>query len=112
VDGYNYVELKDQLNAAVEAGERLLIVNLAQVSFMDHTGLGALVSVRANLDRLGGSLRVAAATRRVTEGISLLRLEPLLQPCVTEAEAVEQLRPLAAKGVRPSRRRLPDGPRR
>ena len=97
VDRTNYLELKGQLMAAVEAGERFVIVNLARVSVMDHTGLSVLVHVRASLESSGGGLRVAAATRTLTESISQFRLEPLLLPCATEAEAVQQLRPLVDK---------------
>ena len=81
--------------AAVAAGERFIVANLSQVSVMDHTGLGVLVNVQSRLEGAGGGFRVAAAKPQVAEGIARFRLEALLQPCATEAEALHQLTSLA-----------------
>lgn len=57
-------ELRDALHRLIEAGTRHLVLDLAQVSFIDSTGLGVLVGARSKVESLNGSFSIAGATPR------------------------------------------------
>ena len=61
-------QLREGLQRLVDAGDRQVVVDLAGVSFMDSSGLGALVVMFKALRAVGGRLCLAAvqpAVRRV-----------------------------------------------
>jgi anti-anti-sigma factor len=64
-------ELTAAFDLALAAGQRRLIVDLSEVSFIDSSGLHALIKARKRLDAVGGGLFVTicpdAHARRVFE---------------------------------------------
>jgi len=63
-----------RLNGAISEGRTLFVVDLADVSFIDSTGLGVLVSGLKAARRADGDLRLAAPSPQVRK---LLRLTTL-----------------------------------
>jgi anti-sigma B factor antagonist len=67
-------EVRKQLNEVVRDGTMRLVIDLAGVSRIDSTGLGALVTtLKASRDR-GGELVLAALTPAVRTVVELTRL--------------------------------------
>lgn len=82
-------QLREAVLALTEQEVPRVVVDLAQVSFMDSTGLGALVGCLRQVNARGGELRLAAATPRVVkvfEITDLTRVLPLY-PSLDEAVA-------------------------
>ncbi|NBJ10011.1 STAS domain-containing protein [Microvirga arsenatis] len=67
-------DLLAHLNEAVAEGRNSFIIDLAEASFIDSTGLGALVSGFKAARKSGGDLRLAAPSPQVQR---LLRLTTL-----------------------------------
>ena len=70
-------ELREQLARLVNEGARRIVVDLADVSFVDSTALSVLVSALKRLRQADGDLQLAAPTpsvRRVFEITGLTRL--------------------------------------
>lgn len=62
--------VQQALDEADSAGDGPLVLDLAGVTFMDSTGLGALISIRARAEAAGRSLtlrQVPARVRRLLE---------------------------------------------
>ena len=53
--------LAEQLAQAETSGAKLVVLDLADVSFMDSTGLHVLLEAHANAQRNGHRLRITAA---------------------------------------------------
>jgi anti-anti-sigma factor len=68
-----------QLQQLIRAGYRNLVVNLAEVDSIDSAGIRALVRAHTSARRLEGTLRLAAAGRRVSEVIELSHLDGIFQ---------------------------------
>ncbi len=75
VDILTAPKLREQIHHAIDRGEKDLIVDLLDVSFMDSSGLGVLISALKRTKEVGGSLTVVAATRPVTNVLSLTGLD-------------------------------------
>jgi anti-sigma B factor antagonist len=60
-------ELSERLATVIAGGMPRLVVDLAQVVFVDSSGLGALIGSLKAARRAGGDLRVARASDRVRD---------------------------------------------
>ena len=86
-----------------------LIIGLDQVTFMDVTGLGALVGGARRAAAHGASLHVVCARPQTRKLIRLTGLEGRLRLCRTRAEAIAAL-PAARIGPRKDGGRVPARP--
>ena len=57
--GEGDTQLKDKLHSLLHQGKKNVLLNLAEVNYVDSAGLGALVSAYTTVTREGGSLKLA-----------------------------------------------------
>jgi anti-sigma B factor antagonist len=72
----------------LSVGRRQLIVNLAQVSQVDTSGLTALVNAHLTASKRGGALKVVNPTKRIRDLLGVTRLNTLFEIFDNEDEAV------------------------
>ena len=66
VDSHSAPELRSAIPGRIDAGHRRLVLDLANVTFMDSTALGVLVAFLKHMQRLdAGSLCVRAPSPQV-----------------------------------------------
>ncbi len=82
-------EVRRRLSEAIDAGYRNVVVDLAEVPFMDSTGLAALISGLKAARHAGGDLRIASLNNQVRVILELTRLDRVLRfyPTVEDATA-------------------------
>ncbi|MEU1040661.1 STAS domain-containing protein [Streptomyces sp. NPDC005551] len=64
-------ELRRHLSGRVSRGSRHLLLDLAAVSFMDSSGINAIVQARAEARAVGGSVRLISPTPAVRRILDL-----------------------------------------
>jgi anti-sigma B factor antagonist len=81
---------KEQVVALIREGERRIAIDLAGVTFLDSSGLGAMVSI---LKALGGqgALAVCGAEGAVLALFKLTRMDKVFAIAAGRAEAVKRL---------------------
>lgn len=62
-----------------EAGARTVVVDLAQVSFLDAAGIGALVRIQHAACARGAAVRVASVPDRIARLLHLVGLDTALR---------------------------------
>ncbi len=70
IDLYNAPEIKDIINQLIEAQKYNVIINLEKVTYIDSSGIGALISSLSNLKKYQGGLKIInvfASVRKVFE---------------------------------------------
>ena len=79
---------RDAIGAAVEQAPRV-VVDLGPTTFIDSSGLGALVSGLKTCRQAGGDLRIAAAGEQVRTVLKLTNLDRILRahPTVEDARS-------------------------
>lgn len=79
---------RDAIGAAVAQAPRV-VVDLGQTTFIDSSGLGALVSGLKTCRQAGGDLRIAAAGEQVRTVLKLTNLDRILRahPTVEDARS-------------------------
>src|SRR6187551_2312701 len=58
--------LKDKVNSLVNQGRKQIVLNLADVPYIDSAGLGEVVRTYTTVKRQGGSLKLLSLTKRIT----------------------------------------------
>jgi anti-sigma B factor antagonist len=81
-------EVKQQLSEIVKSGHSQLVVDMTSVSFLDSSGLGALIGGLKAARVAGGDLRLAGAGEQVRYILEISTLERVLRPYSTVEEAL------------------------
>jgi anti-sigma B factor antagonist len=79
VDVHSAPALRDAITALLASGERSVVVDLSEVSFLDSTGLGALVSARTAAGTTGGSLPLVCTHERVLRLFTITGLDDVFE---------------------------------
>lgn len=82
-------QLKEQVTSALAAGDRQVVLNLSQLSFVDSSFIGELVACCLAVARAGGALKLASVVRRVRELLYITRLASIIESFETESDAVD-----------------------
>ena len=80
-------QLTDTIRGLVEEGTTKVVVDLGETTFLDSSGLGALIAGHKRCRQAGGDLRLARPTEQVTTVLSLTNLDRVLRPRASVAEA-------------------------
>ncbi len=83
------VMLRDKIRSLVQQGERRLILNLADVSYVDSAGLGEIVQAYATTAKNGGTLKLLNVTKRIKDLLSITKLLTVFETFDSEPEAVK-----------------------
>ena len=85
--------LREAVAAAVADNVRQLVFNLAQVDFIDSTGLGAVVMCSTTLRKAGGSVKLLNLNRRNIELLVMTKLATVFEIFTDEQDAVNSFFP-------------------
>lgn len=72
--------LRQAVADQIALGRARLIVDLADVEFMDSSGLGALIGALKTTREAGGDLRIAAPGEQVAMVLALSNVDRILKP--------------------------------
>jgi anti-sigma B factor antagonist len=84
----NRQEFKQMVLDAMEQGARTVVVDFTDASYIDSSGLGALVSLSRRLRDAGGDLRLVALSDELRTLFELTRLDALFPLFATRADAL------------------------
>lgn len=71
--------LRDEASDLVAGGRKHLVVDLSATTFIDSSGLGALISALKTARVAGGDLRIAGAPEQVLSVLRLTNLDRVLR---------------------------------
>jgi anti-sigma B factor antagonist len=86
--GEGDVLLKDKLHSLLNQGQKDVLLNLAQVTYVDSAGLGAIVSAYTTMTRQGGSLKLANVTKKLQDLLTITKLLTVFETFDSEDEAL------------------------
>jgi anti-sigma B factor antagonist len=80
--------LKDKVNSVVNQGYRKILLNLAEVPYVDSAGLGEIVRTYTTVSKRGGNLKLLNLTKRITDLLAITKLLTVFETYESEDEAV------------------------
>ncbi len=96
--GDNTIKLRTTLRDYAAKGVKKLIVNLAEVTHIDSSGLGDLVSGHVSLEKNGGALKLLHLTDRVSELMMITKLLTVFETYDDEEVAVRSFQTASGGG--------------
>ena len=81
-------EFRKCVTATIEAGARKLVVNMANVSYMDSSGLDELISCYATLKRKSGRLKLLHLNGHLQHLLAVTKLTTIFETFDSEPMAV------------------------
>jgi len=85
--------LRERVSAMAAAGEKNTILDLANVDYIDSTGLGAVVMCSTSLRKAGGTLKLLNLNRRNIELLVMTKLATVFDMFTDEQDAVNSFFP-------------------
>ena len=89
IDTHTAFEFKDRIGETIDSGYSWLVIDCSAVTFLDSTGLGALVTSLKRVQTLGGDLRLAQVSQTVRMMIELTSLQSYLPRYASVADALD-----------------------
>jgi anti-sigma B factor antagonist len=87
--GEGDVQLKRKIDELIERKETKLLLNLANVPYMDSGGLGEIVRSYTTVKRANGELKLLNATKRISDLLTITKLITVFEIFEDESEAVK-----------------------
>ena len=87
--GEGDLQIKDRIKDLLADGQRRILLNLADVSYIDSAGLGSLISSYATVKREGGNLKLVNLTKRVKDLLAITKLITVFDTFEDESSAVD-----------------------
>jgi anti-sigma B factor antagonist len=81
--------LRDELRSLVERGRTQIILNFADVKYVDSSGIGELVSGWVTLNRAEGRVKLLNLSEKISEVLALSSTLALFETYDDEARAIE-----------------------
>jgi len=80
--------LRDTIRQLVANGQKKILLNLGDVSYIDSSGIGELVSGFTTVTNSGGQLKLLNLTKRVKDLLQITKLYTVFDIAESEASAV------------------------
>ncbi len=80
--------LREAIRNLVSQGHKKILLNLAEVSYIDSSGIGELVSGFTTVTNQGGQLRLLGLTKRVKDLLQITKLYTVFDVHENEAHAI------------------------
>ncbi len=85
-DGSNL--LRDQVNQLLEKNEREIILNFAETTYIDSSGIGELISRHTTTKNQSGHLKLLKLPKKIRDLLTVTRLLHIFETFEDEQEAV------------------------
>jgi anti-sigma B factor antagonist len=81
--------LKDKINSLILQGQKRILLNLADVPYIDSAGLGEIVRTYTTVSRQGGQLKLVNLTKRITDLLMITKLLTVFETFDVEQDALK-----------------------
>jgi anti-sigma B factor antagonist len=86
------VVVRDVINKLMGNGNKKILLNLAEVNYIDSSGIGVLVSSFSTVRSQGGELKLVNLSKRIRDLLQITKLYSLFDVKDDEATAIGSFR--------------------
>ena len=84
--------LRTKIRELVAGGSRRFVLNLADVTYMDSSGLGELIGAHTTIVTAGGEMKLLNLAKRVHDLLKVTKLYTVFEVFEDEASAVDSFK--------------------
>jgi anti-sigma B factor antagonist len=82
-------QVRERIKDLLSDGQKKILLNLGDVSYVDSAGLGALISSYTTTKREGGQLKLVNLTKRIQDLLAITKLITVFDTYDSEQEALD-----------------------
>jgi anti-sigma B factor antagonist len=86
--GEGSIILRDSVRDVLAKGSKKILLNLAQISYIDSSGIGEMVSAFTSVKNTGGELKLLNLTQKVHDLLQITKLYTVFDIWDSEASAI------------------------
>lgn len=86
--GEGSITLRDSIRDLIAKGQKNILLNLADISYLDSSGLGELVTAYTTTKNAGGEMKLLNLTKKVHDLLQITKLYTVFDVKDDEASAV------------------------
>ena len=86
--GEGSVQLREAVRKLLDEGKKKVLLNLGDVSYVDSSGIGELVSSYTTTGNQGGQLKLLSLTKKIHDLLQITKLLTVFETYDSEADAV------------------------
>ncbi|HWC75958.1 MAG TPA: STAS domain-containing protein [Blastocatellia bacterium] len=86
--GEGDVQVRERIKDLLADGQRRILLNLADVTYIDSAGLGGLISAYTTTKREGGQLKLVNLTKRLQDLLAITKLITVFDTYENESDAL------------------------
>lgn len=86
--GEESTALREKLKSLIAGGKKKIVLNMAEIGYIDSAGLGTLVAAHVGAHNAGGSIRLCHLGDKFHEVLQITKLLTVFDVYDTEAAAV------------------------
>jgi anti-sigma B factor antagonist len=90
--GEGSVSLRSAIRRLIDEGKKKILLNLAQVGYVDSSGIGELVSSYTTIGREGGQLKLLNLTQKIQDLLAITKLLTVFDVYDDEATALNSFK--------------------
>ena len=79
---------REKIRELISGGKKKILLNLGEVSYIDSSGIGEMVSGFTSVTNNGGQLKLVGLSKRVKDLLQITKLYTVFEAFDDEAEAV------------------------
>jgi anti-sigma B factor antagonist len=83
---------RDTIRDLAAKGHKKLLINLSEVSYIDSSGIGEMVSAFTSVTNAGGQLKLIGLSKRVKDLLQITKLYTVFEAFEDETEAVRSFK--------------------
>ena len=92
IDLYSAPEIKDKIQGFINEKKYNVIINLGEVSYIDSSGIGALISSLSSLKKSNGGMKIINVLSTVRKVFELTKLVSFFEIYDSEDEAIAKFK--------------------
>ena len=82
-------QVRERIKDLLSDGQKKILLNLGNVTYVDSAGLGALISSYTTTKREGGQLKLVNLTKRIQDLLAITKLITVFDTYDNEQEAID-----------------------
>ena len=84
--------LREKVKSLLAAGEKKIVLNMANVAYIDSSGLGTMVALHTSARAQGASMKISDLGSKFQEILQVTKLVTVFDSYPTEAQAIASFR--------------------
>jgi anti-sigma B factor antagonist len=83
--------LLDEIEEGIEKGENRILLNLADLKYLNSSGLNVIINILTKARKSGGDVAICNVNKKITELLVITKLNSVFNVCENIDEAVKVL---------------------